>query len=111
VRISPVVAKYLGAQDTFRLTFIRKVEAFAIPGGEAFKDVALIPPVGKITWRRRIDRNVLRQVILPKPHEAVWILKGKRPKQNRVDHTEDGCVRPDAQREREHGDGGEAGVL
>jgi hypothetical protein len=31
--------------------------------------------------------------------------------QHRVEHTEDGCVRPDTEREREHGHGGEAGVF
>jgi hypothetical protein len=38
-------------------------------------------------------------------------LDGKHLQQNRVDQAVDRRVRPDAKREREHGHGGEAGVL
>ena len=35
----------------------------------------------------------------------------QRPEQNAIDDAEDGCVCPNAEREREHDHGGEAGIL
>src|SRR5213079_2843772 len=43
--------------------------------------------------------------------QLLRIFHRQRPEQDRVDNREDGGVRPDAEREREHGHGGEAGVL
>ena len=44
-------------------------------------------------------------------NELFTTFVGKRLENESVDCAEDGCIRPDAQREREHGHGGEAGVL
>ncbi len=44
-------------------------------------------------------------------HEAVRLRIGQGPEQDRVEHAEDGGGRPDPEGQREHGDGGEAGVL
>src|SRR5205823_6491269 len=44
-------------------------------------------------------------------HDPLWFSYGQRPEQHDVDETEDRCVGSDAQREREHGHGGEARIL
>src|SRR5437763_9987676 len=44
-------------------------------------------------------------------HDPLWFSDGHGPEQHDVDQTEDGRVRPDAERKGEHGHGGEAGVL
>jgi len=44
-------------------------------------------------------------------HQLAGLGIGQRPEQDGIDHAEDGGVCPDAEREREHGDGGEAGIL
>ena len=44
-------------------------------------------------------------------HKRVRILDGKRLEQEFVQDAKDRRIRPDAQREREHSHGGEAGVL
>ncbi len=48
---------------------------------------------------------------LPQRDQPVRLGIRQRPEQHAIDDAEDRRVRPDAQREREHGDGGEAGVL
>ena len=74
--------------------------------GEA---LALLPLVEKI----RRSHALLFIVAHPsrKPHKPLRLDKGSRTQQHSVHDAEDGCVGPDAQREREHGHGGEARVL
>src|SRR2546422_1612145 len=44
-------------------------------------------------------------------HQPFRISERQRAEQHRVEHAEHGGVCPDAQRQREHGHGGEAGIL
>src|SRR5207249_3525058 len=49
--------------------------------------------------------------ILAFPLQLLRIAVGQRFEQHPIHHAEDGGVRPDAERERQHGHGGEAGIL
>jgi hypothetical protein len=51
------------------------------------------------------------EMILKNHHEPIGILERQWPQQDGVHETENGRVRPDAERERQHSHGGEAGVL
>src|SRR6266516_7150487 len=44
-------------------------------------------------------------------HQLLWLLHRQRPEQQFVDLAKNSRVSPDAEREREHGHGGEAGIL
>src|SRR5437667_4384216 len=44
-------------------------------------------------------------------HQPVWFRSRNGVQQHCVHHAKDGGIRPDPEREREHGHGGEAGVL
>src|SRR5882762_6424819 len=45
------------------------------------------------------------------PHQSCRIPKRQWPQQDRINHTENRCVRADGQRQSKHGDSGEAGTL
>src|SRR6266699_4201448 len=45
------------------------------------------------------------------PHQSRRILKRQRPQQDRINHTENRCVRADGKRQSKHGDSGETGTL
>src|SRR5213082_1598539 len=67
-------------------------------------------------WRSRVSSHWASGIAKerrsrPDGHESLRIRKRQRPQDYCVNDTENGRVRPDAQREREHGHGGEAGVL
>jgi len=44
-------------------------------------------------------------------HQPICIRQRQRPDQNGIHHGEDAQIRPETNRQREHGHGGEAGVL
>ena len=56
-------------------------------------------------------RDALVAQVVPDHDETPGVKIGEWTNQDGIDRTENGGVRPDAQREREHRDGGEAGVL
>ena len=53
---------------------------------------------------------VERRPLAPDHHGAIWLGPRQRAEQHGVDDAEDRGVRADSQREREDGDGGEAGM-
>ena len=57
-----------------------------------------------------MDAEVEGRMVRPHKHEPVRIMIRQGLKQHGVDDAEDGGVGPDAQREGEHGDGGETGA-
>src|SRR5918993_1443770 len=49
--------------------------------------------------------------ITPYEHETLRIFEGQRLQQNSINHAEHGGVRPDAKRERDHGNRGKHRIL
>src|SRR5438128_9779899 len=64
-----------------------------------------------------VTREILHDTFRPavrgpvEQDELFGISDGQHLEQHHVNQAENRCVRPDAEREREHGNGGEAGVL
>src|SRR5437899_8646329 len=73
------------------------------------KDLGVFFPVQERAGRDRVSFSRLWS--LPDLHELTWVIIGKRFQLYCVHHAENGRARPDAQREREHRHGGEAGIL
>src|SRR5439155_22813777 len=71
-------------------------------------------PISDILDRAGAQRSTFLRAITVAPvqaHEAVGIGVGDGIEQHRLHHAENSGVGPDAEREREHGYGSEAGVL
>src|SRR5439155_10759794 len=64
--------------------------------------------IGPIGWKPFVSHPVKT---CENPNELLRISIGQRTQQNRIDRAEDRRVRSDAEREREHGYEGEAGIL
>src|SRR6266702_2727511 len=79
--------------------------------GHFFEALALFLPIQIIARRGHVLFVALSRITFPNRYQAIWVLEWKRPEQHRVDDTENRGVRADAEREREHGHGREAGVL
>src|SRR6266513_3034075 len=67
-----------------------------------------IPVICRGHWASRIAKERRSR---PDGHESLRIRKRQRPQDDCVNDTENRRVRPDAEREREHGHSSEAGVL
>src|SRR5437763_4444370 len=76
---------------------------------ETGKDLVAISQI-EIIW---IGERGAKPILADRPHrhDPLWFGYGQGPEQHDVDQTEDRRVCPDAEREREHRHGGEAGVL
>ena len=63
----------------------------------------------------RVIQAVVRQfafrILVPDSEQLIGIRQWQRPEHERIYDAEDDRVGPDPEREREHGHGGEAGVL
>src|SRR5437870_10306724 len=68
-------------------------------------------PIREIGQRRRNARIVHGCSLAPDLHDSVRLEERQRAQEYCVYDAEDRGVRSDAEREREHGDGGEAGVF
>ena len=90
---------------------VRQVEVLTLPGREAFENLALIAPIVEISRRGGIDRDILREIILPNPYQPIGILIGQRSKENRIHHAEHRTVRPDPNCQGKHRHDGEPGVF
>src|SRR5438105_3821660 len=100
-----------GAFHPNRLLILPVDEVPRPPACDLFKSRALILQVNEI---RRRNPNALftRLLVLPEDlREPTRVFVRKRLEYESVDCAEDGRVRPDAQRQRKHRHGGEAGVL
>jgi len=80
-------------------------------GKELGKGAALFLVITTNGKRNPLARIIAGSVRENDSHQLLCVLHLQRSEQKLVDQTEDGGVRPDAQREREHGHSGEAGVL
>ena len=58
-----------------------------------------------------LSGNARRRIFSFDVDDAFGVRKRKRTKENAVDQAEDGGVRADSERERNNGDGGEAGIF
>ena len=72
---------------------------------------ALLPPVPKIRGSRAHVVFVPLGHGFPDRDNAIQMGEWKRPQQHGINRIEDGCIGPDAQRESNHRDRGEAGTL
>jgi hypothetical protein len=75
------------------------------------KSVALLPPIEKVRRRRGVFRETEMRRVLPDHDQLIRVSVGQRPKKDRVNDTEDGAVRADPERQRQHRNRGECGVL
>ena len=103
----------LAGRDALRLAGVaRQVRAVARVVGRDVgcrtQRVAQVPHFG---LGNRVLRDALSRKPAPDLHELLRAVEGERTQQHRVDHAEDDGVGADAERQREHGDGGEAGRL
>src|SRR5437762_1558083 len=97
-------------RDQLRLVDSRKDKAFApITTRDGFEALALLFPFDELRPGHR--RCAFTSPGLPYLDHAIRLLNRQWSEQHSVDDAEDGRVRPDAQGERDHGHGGEAGLL
>ena len=78
--------------------------------GQFLERTVLRPPFQKIVHSSRSGGQPARTHVLD-PHQALAIAKWERSQQHGVNEAEHGRASPDAEGERKHGNGGEAGVL
>src|ERR1043166_7117031 len=77
---------------------------------EFLERTILLAPIQKVVYSRRPGRQPTRADVLY-PDQTVRLFKWQRAQQDRLDHAEHGGASTDAQREREHRNDGEPGVL
>src|SRR5437016_3285403 len=88
-----------------------KVETGAADRSYTLKHGILLPPFDK-GWSRNIDPiPALFFESIEHSNQSLRLRIWQRLEQHAVDDAEHRGVRPDTEREREHGHGGEAGVL
>jgi hypothetical protein len=68
-----------------------------------------ITPPQELRWSEHVPTSRTSRVFLPQYDDAVRIAEGQPLEQHRVDDGEDRRVRAEAERQREHRNGGEAG--
>ncbi len=103
------IRRYCASHDSFRRSDPGKGHLAARVGADARQRLALgfdFNERGAANDAAGAARPVCAQL-----HQLAGFGIGQRPEQDSVDHTEDGGVRPDAQRKRQHGHGREARVL
>lgn len=102
----------LSAFERDRFAVTAQIEhAAEAGGGEALERPALLPPIDEVRSRRRTLVDFVLEIRGPDHDQALRLAERQRGEQHLVDETEQGRVRADAERERQHGDGGEAGVF
>ena len=103
------IRRHCAGHDSFRRSGPCESHVAATVGGDARRRLALgfdFNERGAANEGAGAARPVCAQL-----HQLAGFGIGQRPEQDGIDHAEDGGVRADAQREREHGDRGEAGIL
>ena len=73
--------------------------------------VAVILVVGKRQLHVAADAVAARGVVLPDFEQPVWLVHRRRTQEQAIDKGEDGGVRADAERQRQHCDGSETAAL
>src|SRR5262249_42487877 len=79
------------------------------PKRQLLERAALRPPVGE--GHGRDGHLLIAGTALPQSDEPLLFAKRERTKEDAMDHAEQGGVGANAEREGEHGDDGEAGIL
>src|SRR5205085_1717608 len=83
----------------------------AMSESKRFEDGVVPAPIEIIGERNGERRARPGPAVLAQNHDATGIWIWQRSQQHGIDDTEDGGVRADAERNREHGDGSEAGLF
>src|SRR5438034_11612308 len=98
------------ADDLLRLRLASEFITAPIDlGRHIIEESALLFPIDEI--RRRNAARLASTICLAHQNELVSVCKRQAQKKNRVNDTENSGVRPNAEREREHGHGGETGIF
>jgi hypothetical protein len=98
--------------EAFGPSVTRKVHVGSVlDQAQSLERRAVFLPIREHTASDVILRLPRAAGIFPQVHELAGLFVGERFEYYTVDDAEDGGVRPDAEREREHGHGGEARVL
>src|SRR2546426_8831867 len=103
------VGRHPQAIDVLRLAYAREIQVGADERSETVECDALLFPVDEHAGRNRVLFAWGGR--FPHLHELARLVVMERFQQHTIDDAKDGRVRPDAEREREHGHGGEAGGL
>ena len=100
--------------DALRSLFVHECEGAIAINRHAGKAAVLFAEIEEIRIAERVESGRRRgrvQINAAHGHEFLGRREWQRLQEHRVDHAEDGGVRTDAEREREHRDKGEAGML
>ncbi len=103
----------LGRSDSNRVAAAEQCRLPVSIRGQVFEDMVLFDPFLEVGIEHRF-KSVGSTLVLVNGvnhQQPVGGREWQRPEQHSVDNAEHGRVRPDAERQREHGYGGEAGVL
>jgi hypothetical protein len=96
--------KKIGGDDSSRhslgLSAPDEINSIGVVGADLFKCLRMVTPFQKISACGGIDN-----------YEPVGVTVRERPQQYRIHDAKDRSVHPDPQRQRQHGDKGEAGML
>src|SRR6516225_3372617 len=100
------------SETTLRFSYSREVVGRAVKCRHVLEDLVLSPPldVVRITNGPRPSEPPCR-VGLPESDQTPGVLVGERFEKNGVSYAEHRCVGADPERESQHRDGSEAGVL
>src|ERR1035438_2572478 len=100
---------HLEACEALRLAGAGKLQIGARETGQGFEGTIARAKIAKV---ERVQRKLgVAGAVEEYAHDTVGLGIGKRPQQHAVDDAEDGAIRADGERQREHNHHGEAGVL
>ena len=102
---------YCVSIDLFRFTVARKIEVAPGKSGHILENGVLRLPIPERCRRWIVSRKSTPRSIFPDHHETVRFFEGQRSQQDCIHQAEDRRVSANAEPEREHGHGREAGVL
>src|SRR5205823_6018106 len=103
------IGRHPHAIDALRLAYAREIQGGEVERSETVECDALFFPVQEHAGGNRVP--FAWAGCFPYLHELSRLVVVERLQQHTIDDTEDSCVGSDAEREREHGHGGEAGIL
>ena len=95
--------------QAIRLAFAREIVTSPIVNADVIEDRLLRPPIAEVRVGDRHSREI--RAAFAQPDESFGFRVRQGTEQHGIHDAEDRRVRSDAQRESEHGHGGEAGIL
>src|SRR5262245_7239687 len=102
---------YSGGRDLPRLAVTGQIESARFDRGHRLGGLIFRPTIRAVSRSRASLNNDDERRLFPNHHQSVRLAIRRRLEQNGIDHTENSRVRADAERQRQHGDEGEAGAL